>query len=119
MVRDALAKFQPENSADEPDNGATASDSLFRFECRGPESSQPLSLFHCWTNWSEGSSAILPDMLKDAYIHYNTTLPSSAAVERLLSLGKRVLSPTRSLLGDDAFEWMVVIPCAKKYLNNH
>jgi hypothetical protein len=45
--------------------------------------------------------------LSKMFILYNTCLPSSASVERVFSLGGRVLSPLRSNLTDTHFEMMV------------
>ena len=42
--------------------------------------------------------------LKKLFIQFKTTLPSSAAVERLISLGKDILKPKRSGLSDKHFE---------------
>lgn len=47
--------------------------------------------------------------LRNVYIDFNTSLPSSAPVERLFSLSKRVLSPTRTLLSDKNFEMLVML----------
>ena len=46
------------------------------------------------------------------YIALNTGLPSSAAVERLFSLGGRVLSPMRSRLSSMHFEMMTFLRLA-------
>ena len=47
--------------------------------------------------------------LKNVFIKLNTPLPSSAAVERLFSLGKDVLRPKRASLSDEHFEMMVFL----------
>ena len=43
------------------------------------------------------------------FITYNTAVPSSAAVERLFSLGKDVLKPKRGRLSDKHFEMLVFL----------
>jgi hypothetical protein len=84
---------------------------FWRLEQKAAEASkQPHTLFDEYKHWADSSAEVLPPGLMDYFIEYNTTLPSSAAVERLFSLGKRVLSPTRCLISDQAFEWMVLIP---------
>ena len=47
--------------------------------------------------------------LKNVLIKLSTPLPSSAAVERLFSLGKDVLRPKRASLSDEHFEMMVFL----------
>lgn len=51
----------------------------------------------------------IPEKLRNVFIDFNTTLPSSAPVERLFSLGKRVLTPTRTLLSDKHFEILIML----------
>ena len=46
---------------------------------------------------------------KDLFIEYNTAIPSSAAVERMFSLGKDVLRPKRASLSDKHFEMLVFL----------
>lgn len=63
-----------------------------------------------WMSWSiQRPSSVVPDWLTKAYIDYNTSLPSSAPVERLFSLGKRVLQPLQTRLAPQTFESMMVI----------
>ena len=47
--------------------------------------------------------------LKNVFIKLNTPLPSSAAVERLFSLGKDVLRPKKTSLSDEHFKMMVFL----------
>ena len=45
--------------------------------------------------------------LKKLFVPYNTSLPLSAAVERLISMGKDILKPKRSSLSDEHFEMLL------------
>ena len=45
--------------------------------------------------------------LRELFVKCNTAIPSSAAVERLFSLGKDVLKPKQSALSDEHFEMLV------------
>ena len=85
---------------------------FWRFEKRAKEMQQDdvKGLFQIWTQWCGSSSHEIPSKLRHAFIDFNTTIPSSAAVERTFSLAKRVLSPTRTQLADDSFEMMVMLP---------
>lgn len=129
-VRD-LVKLALENTAgvnpsvDNAGSGAgslqsepsTSSDNSFFWRMekrRSLVASSTSSQYDRWLSWTESQDASLPEYLQELYMMYNTTLPSSAPVERLFSLSKRVLSPSRSLLADDAFEMCVFIPALKK-----
>ena len=47
--------------------------------------------------------------LKDLFIRYNTPIPSSAAVERLFSLGKDILHLQRCQMTDKHFEMLLFL----------
>ena len=49
------------------------------------------------------------------FIRYNTTLPSSAPVERLLSVASIVLSKRRNRLNDNLFESLLLMKINKLY----
>ena len=55
------------------------------------------------------SPEAIPKPLRKMFIKLNTPIPSSAAVERLFSLGKDVLRPKRSDMSDDHFEMAVFL----------
>jgi hypothetical protein len=48
-------------------------------------------------------------IIKKLFLKYNTALPTSAAVERIFSLGGRILSPLRTKLGDFNFESLMFL----------
>lgn len=45
--------------------------------------------------------------IKEVFFKYNTTIPSSAAVERLFSKAIQVLTPRRNRLSDDTFQMIL------------
>jgi hypothetical protein len=46
-----------------------------------------------------------------AFVKANSTLPSSAAVERLFSIAGMILSPRRCKISDKLFDKMVFLKC--------
>jgi hypothetical protein len=48
-------------------------------------------------------------LIKSAFIRFNTTLPSSAPVERLFSTAGLILLPNRNRLSDQLFEKLLII----------
>jgi len=51
--------------------------------------------------------------IKQLYIALNSSLPASAAVERLFSLGGKVFSPLRTRMTSEHFEMLVFMRSAK------
>ena len=48
-------------------------------------------------------------VLVKLFVQYNTTIPSSAAVEQIFSIGKDVLKPKRASLSDKNFERLMFL----------
>ena len=72
------------------------------------EKSNSSSLQSKWMDWLKTAND-LPKELYKPFAKFDTTLPSSAAVERIFSLGKRVMSPNRPLMSDATFEANVML----------
>ncbi|KAG0709966.1 hypothetical protein GWK47_023755 [Chionoecetes opilio] len=73
---------------------------------------------HSWTQLDvQDNVPLSPDMFPmehrqiwvDLFIRYNTPVPSSAAVERLFSMGSDVMRPKRSSLTAKNFEKLVLL----------
>ena len=64
-----------------------------------------------WIAWAkkQPDDGPVPNWLEKPFIDFNTSLPTSAPVERLFSLGKRVMSPQRTLLTDENFENLTML----------
>jgi len=54
--------------------------------------------------------------IKQLFLHYNTTLPSSAPVERLLSAAALILTKKRNRLSDEQFESLLLLKVNKHLL---
>ncbi|KAG0718380.1 hypothetical protein GWK47_052488 [Chionoecetes opilio] len=75
-------------------------------------------ILHSWTQLDvQDNVPLSPDMFPmehrqiwvDLFIRYNTPVPSSAAVERLFSMGSGVMRPKRSSLTAKNFEKLVFL----------
>ena len=77
-----------------------------------PDVNQEINNYLADTSDSIASLDAYPHIRK-IYIDLNTGLPSSAAVERLFSLGGRVFSPLRSRLSSAHFEMVTFLRLAK------
>ena len=53
--------------------------------------------------------------VKKVFLKYNTTIPSSAPVERLFSFASIILSGRRGLLTDDHFEMLTILKASKAF----
>ena len=64
------------------------------------------------SSFAFASDAFLNKIFRDLFVRYNTTMPSSAAVERMFILGKDVSKSKRSRMNDKHDEMLVF--CVEK-----
>jgi hypothetical protein len=86
----------------------------FNINIQNQESGDTVSQYLISTDVELSSLAKFPRMER-LYRMYNTTLPSSAAVERLFSQGFLVLKSKRERLGDKTFEMQLLLNANKEY----
>ena len=74
------------------------------------ESAVKIETMHYLDNPSKELSSLLAyPHVKAAFVKYNTTLPSSAPVERLFSIGGLIATPRRNRLSDATFERLLML----------
>jgi len=74
------------------------------------ESTVKIETMHYLDNPSKELSSLLAyPHVKAAFVKYNTTLPSSAPVERLFSVGGLIATPRRNRLSDTTFERLLML----------
>jgi len=83
------------------------------------ESAVKIGVMHYLDNPSKELSSLLAPHVKAAFVivKYNTTLPSSAPVERLFSSGGLIAAPRRNSLSDENFEHLLMLKTNCRFLN--
>ncbi|KAF0704897.1 putative nuclease HARBI1, partial [Aphis craccivora] len=82
--------------------------------CENLASVQGLSYLN--SKKKDGKDLIILDhypIVRHIFFKYNTTLPSSAPVERLFSNGTQILTPRRNRLSDKTFEMLMCLKSIK------
>lgn len=76
----------------------------------GRENAVKIEVMHYLNNPNKELSSLLAyPHVKAAFVKYNTTLPSSAPVERLFSIGGLIATPRRNRLSDATFERLLML----------
>ena len=104
-VKDKTSKKKPDFYEFDPDEELTTQDTLELEAASFLRDAKTLGCLHKYP------------IIKKLLLTYNTTLLSSAPVERLFSLGNLVLTPKRNRLTDKRFEKLLLMHFNKHFLN--
>uniref|UniRef100_H3B6J0 HAT C-terminal dimerisation domain-containing protein n=1 Tax=Latimeria chalumnae TaxID=7897 RepID=H3B6J0_LATCH len=87
-------------------------DNFFDYHQPAPQAvdviADKVNKFLCDSDISLACMSKYPNM-REVFLKYNATIPSSAPVERLFSLGTRVFAPRRNRLSDERVEELILL----------
>lgn len=117
-VLEEVEKFEEEVSKSISPIQTDNNQSFFTFESETKQTSRVQLDAETFFSSAGNDFRVLNDYssIKKVFIKFNTTLPSSASVERLFSIAGEVFKKRRYGLKDDNFEMQLLLKCNKNYV---